>query len=619
MRIEKLSIKAVTISIFLMVGVVAIVLSLFAGTYFRQAALNEQISSLSRVIEVAAQELLRDVSQHTFGLGMVLGHNRQLIKALKGADARSGQAGIVALLDDPFVNGFVGFSEVNLVKLRVYSLDLELVAESSVGMRMAEDHMPGHLATQVIQRNKTGRLQAIDALWMSETGPLFSTLVPLGGLHAAGYLEVVVDPVFNLRQIGNITRTPISVLASSEQQIEPDQKLIQNRHLPVTYTLSTSDGRPAFRIVGYEDVSKLDDAMRQTQVVTTSGFLLLTLGTLLFALWLFSRFLFEPLGQMIRNMGQIAHGKLDLVVNKKGLREFSRVADSFELMIDQVKLRASELERLLDLDDSAILRFGRDGEAIYFNRVAMEVFGYQEDEIPDLDLGDLFSEAALGLMASGVAAETALPDAPLSLQLDCRHKSGAWFTCDAVINPSVARSGSGYTIVLSPVSAAEDVELSPYVASRFENNELRMRAVEESLNSILEVASSNRGAIPGLDAMDGPVAPGAETEDDKLRLRESVVRVMQSALACWESDLEKSKLDLAEESGIWHVYIDKSTPTTRTLDKYLHIDSCPMNPRSQRVSDTAEFVLRETRSKPGQHRQRLQEELEAFRQLRSGI
>ena len=88
MRIDKLSIRTVTISIFTMVGVVAIVLSLFAGTYFKRAAMDAQVSSLSRVIEVASQEILREIGKQTFDLGMKLGHNKQLIQALQEKGAK---------------------------------------------------------------------------------------------------------------------------------------------------------------------------------------------------------------------------------------------------------------------------------------------------------------------------------------------------------------------------------------------------------------------------------------------------------------------------------------------------------------------------------------------------
>ena len=435
MRIDKLSIKTITVAIFMMVGIVAIVLSLFAGTYFRQAALDAQVSSLSRVIEVASQEKLREVSKHTFDLGMKLGHNKRLIQLLLEKDDSGTHKLLETLLDDPFINGFVGFAKINLVKLRIYSLDLELVAESSAGITGLENHLSEYLVARVTQRNRTDRLKAVDALWLSARGPLYSTLVPLGGLRSVGYLEVIVDPAFNLPDIGNITKTPISVFSMAGTHITINEQNDTDSLLPVEFVLLTSAGEPAFRIVGYEDVSRLSEAMKHTQMVTTGGFLLLTLITLLFALWLFSRFLFVPLGQMVEGMKQIAQGKLNLAVNKKGLREFSTLAKSFESMANQVKIRTSDLERLLDLDDSAILCFGHEGEAVYFNKGATALFGYPDDEISDLDLDDLFSDDIVQLMQDAVRPGTAVQSNALHIQLGCVRKDGHAFQSDAVINP----------------------------------------------------------------------------------------------------------------------------------------------------------------------------------------
>ena len=94
---------------------------------------------------------------------------------------------------------------------------------------------------------------------------------------------------------------------------------------------------------------------------------------------------------------------------------------------------------------------------------------------------------------------------------------------------------------------------------------------------------------------------------------------MNLALACWEHELGKSKLDLAEQSRIWPVYIDKSTPVTRTLDKYLNLDNCPKNPRSKRVVDTAEFVLRNLPNEDSDACRQLRQALDEFRQLLSGV
>jgi two-component system sensor histidine kinase ChiS len=284
-----------------------------------------------------------------------------------------------------------------------------------------------------------------------------------------------------------------------------------------------------------------------------------------------------------------------------------------------VKIRTNDLERLLDLDDSAILCFGHEGEAVYFNKGATALFGYPDDEISDLDLDDLFTNDIVQLMKDAVRPKGAVQSNALHTPLGCVRKDGHAFQSDAVINPLDVMGGFGYTIVLNPVADEKDDRLTKHVVSTIEQNEQRMRAVEQSLNSILEIAKNNPGMISGVGNIERPALPGLSTDDDKRLLREQVVHVMRSALACWEHDLNKTKLDLAEESSIWPVYIDKSTPTTRTLDKYLHTDSCPKNPRNQRVIDTAEFVLRQMGRKNTLGRRQLQQSLDDFRVLISGL
>ncbi len=612
MKIESLSIKSSTVAIFSMIGATAIVLSLFAGSYFKRAALDAQIDSLSRVIEVASQEMLKQVRERTFDIGMKLGHSRELVAAVKAIESDySNNKQLVNLIDDPFVNGFVGFSEIDLEKIRIYNLQLELIAESSAGPENLGEKLAAYLAEIVISRTASDRLKAVDALWISESGPLFSTLVPLGGLRPIGYLEIVVNPVFNLPDIGNITKTPLRIYAMSGELINTNEQAITDGHLPVEFILHASDGTPAFKIAGYENIDELSREMDQTQTVTISGFLLLSLCILLFALWLFNRFLFTPLGRMIGDMEQITHGKLDLTVNNKGLREFHILADAFNSMTDQVRMRTNDLQRLLDLDDNALMCFDHDNDAVYFNAGATSLFGYASDEIIDLDSTDLFVDDISQKIKDAEDADGSQQDS-LHTRLGCKHKDGHVFQCDASINTVDVLGQSGIAIAL--YAAPSNEQLSSTQSYQ------RLDAVEETLSSLLAFAKENPGAMPGLINLEMAHSGDNEIDVHKSQLREQVVKVMNMSLSCWEHDLCKTKLELAEESGLWPVYIDKSTPTTRTLDKYLNIDSCPKNPRSQRAVDTAEFVLRNMMEKsPGEKCTELHEALETFRLLLSGI
>jgi PAS domain S-box-containing protein len=610
MRVESLSTKTVTVAIFAMIAAVAIVLSLLAGSYFRQSALDAQMNSLSRVIEVATGEMLNKVRKQTYDLGMKLGHSKKLVQAYRSA-VNSGQDDeLVALLDDPFITGFAGFSRINLVKLRVFSLELEYVGSSSKGIAGIENRMPQYLHDIISQRDRKDRLKAVDALWLSSEGPLFSAVVPLGGLRPAGYLEVVIDPVFNLPDIGRITQTPVSIYDMAGEQINAGQRGPVDEYLPVEYVLHTSDGLPAFRIVGLENVAILNEEMQRTQVITISGFLLMSLGTLLLALWLFNRFMLSPLRTMSGSMRAMAKGKLDMAVNRKGLSEFHVLADAFNAMANQVRMRTRDLERLLDLDESAILCFDNDQEVVFFNKAATALFGYSSDELGDLDMIELFTDDVPGLIRSAAVAD-GRGENKLHTLLGCRHRDGHVFQCDSVINTVDVMGQSGHAIALNTVTGDQ------HTLSR--QSEQRLDAVEQSLASLLEFARSNPSLMSGLGSISDLSVTHLETAAEKASIREQAVNVMNQALACWERELGKSKLDLAEESGIWPVYIDKSTPTTRTLDKYLNLDICPKNPRSKRVVDTAEFVLRNVGDNSSSACLKLQEELDSYRKLVSGV
>lgn len=76
------------------------------------------------------------------------------------------------------------------------------------------------------------------------------------------------------------------------------------------------------------------------------------------------------------------------------------------------------------------------------------------------------------------------------------------------------------------------------------------------------------------------------TEEDR---RELIADSMRQALDAWLA-LGKTKIDLAEQSGLWRITNDDGTLKTRTLDKYLKASSLPKNPRVATVIKTLKYV-----------------------------
>jgi len=246
---------------------------------------------------------------------------------------------------------------------------------------------------------------------------------------------------------------------------------------------------------------------------------------------------------------------------------------------------------------------------VYFNKGATSLFAYSSDEIIDLDFADLFADD-VSLLLKNAAEMDSTQQGNLRTKLNCIHKDHV-FQCDVIINTVDVMGHSGLAIALNSTLVDEEAPSS--------QNDQRLNVVEQTLSNLLAFAKDNPGVMPGLGNIGLPDISDAESNSQKSLLREQVVKVMNLALACWEHDIGKSKLDLAEESKIWPVYMDKSTPTTRTLDKYLNIELCPKNPRSQRAIDTAEFVLREMKKSTTVKRKELEQALNTFRQLVSGI
>lgn len=267
-----------------------------------------------------------------------------------------------------------------------------------------------------------------------------------------------------------------------------------------------------------------------------------------------------------------------------------------EQLREEIKLRRraeyslqvsqSRLTELLDLDESAILCFDHRDQAVYFNKGACSLFGYANASLQGLGLQDLFVEPLAQMQEDDVL--TAEEQGRVRMVLKCRHRDGHIFEGDAVINPLDVDGAGGLAVVLYPYTEHPAVDMQESLKKR----ESQLQAVEQSINSILEIARHNPQLIPQMRSIDSVDETQHGLAGNKQHLRAQCVTVMGLALACWEHETGKGKIDLAEDSMIWPVYIDKSTPTTRTLDKYLHLNTIPKNPRAQRVIDTAAFVLR---------------------------
>lgn len=343
---KRFTLRTSTIISVTLIGLSFILLSSLAGNFFRQAALDAQVTSLSRIIEVASQERLRDLQHHALNLGTSINSGDHLATALRSND----QAAVIAALDDPFITGFVGTTDVELMKVRTYDLELKPLYQSSHGEQQLAFKLPPYLYATASRRHGAERLKAIGGLWVSPQGPRYSVLLPIGGLHIRGYTEVVFDPTYTLQSVSEMTSMPVTILQADEPYSPPQRDQQQNVVLPIEYMLLGDDGRIAYRMVGLENINKFNQDMLQTQWLTVIGFLALIFSILLAALWLLRVGLFTPLRNLLRGIEAYSRGELESAIKPGGLAELHTLGTTFNEMQQRIRDDIRELERYSTID-----------------------------------------------------------------------------------------------------------------------------------------------------------------------------------------------------------------------------------------------------------------------------
>ncbi len=350
MAIRRLSIRAATTVGVIVIGSLFVLFSWSAGAYFREAALQSQTKSLSRIIEVASNQVLQDIQQYALHLHSVLTSTDGLSAPfLRFIDHGESEA-LYAAIDDPLLNGYPGMSEIELVQLRVYDLELNFLLESSAGVRGLPPRLPEFILTDATKREGVERLKALGGLWFSTQGPLYSMLLPIGGLHIQGYLEVVLDPTLSLSRVSTISGMPIHISRAGQPFKVPETNMPEHEILPIEYLLIGDDDLPAYSLIGMEDVHQLYQDMHNNQLTATGAFILITFVILLLLLLVLNNGVFKPLQRILRGIERYREGELDTTISPSGLRDLFILGETFNTMVEQIRHDINELERHSNID-----------------------------------------------------------------------------------------------------------------------------------------------------------------------------------------------------------------------------------------------------------------------------
>lgn len=350
MRLERFNVLTLTLTVFLLLGVAAAVMTLYVSQSYREAALRAQDESVSRALGAVARRQLRQLRDDSADFGYNLEHRGNLRAAWDEWEESGNERGIQRILNNPFLSGFASADRMKLEKLRIHDLTGRLVVESSRGNGRMPEGMYPDLSMVLLSLDGVERLQTVGALWRHEDQSFYSTFVPVGGLRVRGYLEIVTDPQPNLHRIGEILEMQVEAFPVGAG--EPVLKPTGAHERVVELSLTALDLVPAFRVFAYVGEAELDEELGTNSLFLTivqisAESLALGLGYLILV-----RFLVRPIKRMASQMRltESAEPNQRVRVTIRGLSEFNELADSFNRLMGKMHVQTETLRQMSLID-----------------------------------------------------------------------------------------------------------------------------------------------------------------------------------------------------------------------------------------------------------------------------
>ncbi len=329
MRIEQFSLKALTISVLIVIGIVAVAMSFISEAEYREVAIAAKTRSSERILEMASDATVRQLhvesSQLAAAAGKALSLQPELNSYLAEAQPGAGNPMLSKLLEAPLATTL---QILKPVSVNLYNRNGKLLM-----------HAGGPESTTEEALERRNPKQAVSTFWQGENGARYSVFEPLGGKKTWGYLEISFDPAYTLQSAATLTHAPLRVTGLDGKNLFEvgDWSSRSETAEEISFTVTGSAGAPVLRLVALNDFAALYKATRQTRNTSTAALMALVGAAFIVALLILNRFLFQPVKIMVEDMNRVAGGDTETSVNSRALKEFHTLANAFNAMTQKIR------------------------------------------------------------------------------------------------------------------------------------------------------------------------------------------------------------------------------------------------------------------------------------------
>ncbi len=350
---NRLSLRVIlTIGIAIM-GVLGVVLALYVDTTYRNIALDNQRIGLQEILRLRVHDLLEELEKQSRDLGQAVQNDAGFRKNLKQRNLEP----VAAYLQQHFHQYFVTAGILKLNSLIVHDKKLNHITTALDDGKNATGR--GGVPCQSLHdaarlRRGVERLKVISQLCVSDGYPFMHVLVPIGGLHLIGFLEVVTDPTYTIIEIEKDLGMPLRVSYLSKKEVYasnawPEGEVPAHTIL-ATYTPRSADRKPAFHIEVIQNVENYELKLNSTRF----ALMLTVVGVTIFVgfamLYFIKKTTVDPLRRLESHLRRTHResGYLGTTIEPQGNLELTSLTTDLNEMIVELKMLYDELHHAND-------------------------------------------------------------------------------------------------------------------------------------------------------------------------------------------------------------------------------------------------------------------------------
>ncbi len=287
---------------------------------------------------------------------------------------------------------------------------------------------------------------------------------------------------------------------------------------------------------------------------------------------------------------------------------------------NQLLAYQKNLVHIINYTEESIICLSDEGKITLFNNSSENLFGYLNEEVVGEELSLLFPSPFIQSLYQRVLPSSGklevVPEDLKNFKVIGLRKDNSEFIAEASIVSLKLNSGFMLTLIIhrvkSEIQNGDPYNLklnpsNPFVSDQKDfagehpnqmvslggevlQNKQRIEKLEHLFQAVTDFVKNNgteffERIIPSNHSS----KPNGFSQNEKLRKK--LVEILSLSVSIWEMYTGKSKVELAEESKLWRVYLDRGIFTVRTMDKYLDLSTLPKKPRWKTVLMTATYIL----------------------------